>query len=469
MKKIGVLLFDLDPANEAGKELQQLIEANRNDSFHLKYRMIDEREMPKAPRHLTSTLRGFSPDLAFMVFGATSRPMLAELFAVFRACKVALPILAVVNTGDPRAVKEVLYHGANDFLIPPFRPMNVLPRVWRWVEEARQEDASIHLLKENLGLKQFVGDSPAFLNEIRKIPAFARCDACVLIGGETGTGKEICARAIHCLSPRVSNPFVAVNCGAIPTELVENELFGHAPGAFTSAISSARGLIREADGGTLFLDEVDSLPLSAQVKLLRFLQEREFRPLGSHKTFKANLRIIAAANVDLEAATRAGRFRQDLYYRLNVVSISLPPLRLRQGDVPLLARYFVMKFTTRVGKPSKVITPAAMQKLVLYHWPGNVRELENVVERSVVLSENASIEGDKIVLPQSAAATGHDSFQALKAIAVAEFEHKYIGQLLATYEGNITKSALEAGKDRRSLQRLIRKHHPSMPGKPLSP
>lgn len=184
------------------------------------------------------------------------------------------------------------------------------------------------------------------MDEIKKIPTFARCDSCVLIVGETGTGKEICARAIHCLSPRVSQSFVAVNCGAIPTELVENELFGHAPGAFTSAISSTRGLILEPDGGTLFLDEIDSLPLSSQVKLLRFLQDREFRPLGSHKTFKADLRIIAAANVDLEEAVRAGRFRQDLYYRLNVVTIRLPPLRLRQGDIPLLARYFIAKFTT---------------------------------------------------------------------------------------------------------------------------
>ena len=469
MNKIGVLLFDLDPANKAGKELRQLLETKSGASFHLKHEVIDKGELPKAARHLASILRRFSPDLAFFIFGSNSRPLLADLIAVFRASKVSQPLLAVANTGDPKDVAEVLYHGANDFLIPPFRPIDVLPRIWRWVEEARQEDASLRLLKKKLGLKQLVGDSPAFVDEIKKIPAFARCDACVLIAGETGTGKEICARAIHCLSPRVSQPFVAVNCGAIPAELVENELFGHAPGAFTSAISSTQGLIREADGGTLFLDEIDSLPLSSQVKLLRFLQDREFRPLGSQKTFKADLRIIAAANVNLEEAARAGRFRQDLYYRLNVVTISLPPLRLRQGDIPLLARYFVAKFTTRVGKSSKTITPAAMQKLALYHWPGNVRELENVIERSIVLSENASIEGDRVVLPQSAAATGNDSFQALKAIAIAEFEHKYIGQLLGSYEGNITKAAQAAGKDRRGLQRMIKKYNLRMPGEPFSP
>jgi two-component system, NtrC family, response regulator GlrR len=232
----------------------------------------------------------------------------------------------------------------------------------------------------------------------------------------------------------------------------------HEPGAFTSALTSSLGLVREAAGGTLFLDEIDSLPVMAQVKLLRLLQEKEFRPLGARQTCKADLRVIAATNANLEEALRAGRFRQDLYYRLNVLTLNLPPLRTRHGDIPLLSRYFVAKFTTELGQPTKALSPEAMQKLVLYEWPGNVRQLEHVIERSLVLSEHASIQGDEIVLPQSAVATGADSFQALKAIAVADFEQQYIRQLLARNEGNISKAARASKKDRRAFFELMRKH-----------
>ena len=415
--------------------------------------------MPQAAKRLSSILSAFPPAVTFLVFGSGSRPLIPDLFKVLRASKVPRPVIAVVNTGAQLEVAEVLYHGAHDFLIPPFRAMNVLPRLWRCVEETRREHASIRDLKEQLGLKQFIGESPVLLAEIKKIPTIARCAASVLITGETGTGKEICARAIHYLSPRAGRPFIAVNCGAIPPELVENELFGHDPGAFTSALTSSLGLVREAEDGTLFLDEIDSLPVMAQVKLLRLLQEKEFRPLGAHQNCKADLRVIAATNANLEEALRAGRFRQDLYYRLNVLTLSLPPLRSRHGDVPLLSRYFVAKFTTELGQPAKALSPEAMQKLVLYEWPGNVRELEHVIERSLVLSEHASIRGDEIVLPQSAVATGADSFQALKAIAVAEFEQQYIRQLLERNEGNIAKSARAAKKDRRAFFELMRKHH----------
>jgi len=458
MKRIKILLLNLDSRNESGNELQQVLQAGAPDSFQIKHELVEEAEVPQVAKRLSSILSTFSPDVAFFVFGSGSRPVMAELFKALRSGKTPRPVIAVVNTGDQKEVAEVLYYGANDFLVPPFRPMNVLPRLWRCVEETRQERASIRDLKEQLGLKQFIGESPALLAEIKKIPAIARCAASVLIAGETGTGKEICARAIHYLSPQSAGPFVAVNCGAIPAELVENELFGHDPGAFTSALTSSLGLVREAEGGTLFLDEIDSLPVMAQVKLLRLLQEKEFRPLGARQPCKADLRVIAATNANLEEALRGGRFRQDLYYRLNVLTLHLPPLRNRHGDVPLLSRYFVAKFTTELGQPSKTLSPEAMQKLVLYEWPGNVRELENVIERSLILSEHAVIRGDEIVLPQSAVATGADSFQALKAIAVADFEQRYINQLLAANEGNIARSARAAKKDRRAFFQLMRKH-----------
>jgi len=457
MKKVKVLIFDSDPQIGSGEKLHQLLRTNSQDCFDLRHEMITEAEMPTAARKLSSILSIVSPDVAFLVFG--SKPIIGELFKVFRQLRVSQPVVAVINTGEPKHVAEALYHGANDFLVPPFRPIDVLPRLWRWVHRTQTEDAGIHRLKKQLGLDHIVGESAVLLSEIKKIPAIACSPATVLIAGETGTGKEVCARVIHYLSPRVSQPFIAVNCGAIPSELMENELFGHAPGAFTSATTSTVGLIREADGGTLFLDEIDSLPPVAQVKLLRFLQEKEFRPLGSRKACKADVRVIAACNVNLEQAVAAGKFRKDLYYRLNIVTLTLPPLRERQGDIPLLSRYFVAKFTTEVGRPGKKLTPAAMQKLALYEWPGNVRELENAIESSVILSENVSIDGNEIILPQSAAATGEDSFQALKAIAIADFERKYIRERLLASEGNISKAARAAKKDRRAFFQLMRKHH----------
>src|SRR5215813_6052247 len=197
----------------------------------------------------------------------------------------------------------------------------------RLQKQVSESETVTQTLKEKLGLRQLIGESPAFLAEIRKIPAVARCEVSVLISGETGTGKEVCARAIHYLSPRAPHPFVPINCGAIPAELVENELFGHERGAFTDAATSQSGLIHEAEGGTLFLDEVDSLPALAQVKLLRFLQEKEYRRLGSTRTYQANVRVIAATNSDLEEAVRTGKLRRDLYYRLNILQLTLPPLR----------------------------------------------------------------------------------------------------------------------------------------------
>jgi len=326
-------------------------------------------------------------------------------------------------------------------------------------KQVSESEAVTQTLREKLGLRQLIGESPAFLAEIRKIPVVAQCDANVLISGETGTGKEVCARAIHYLCPRAHNPFIPVNCGAIPTELVENELFGHERGAFTDASTSQCGLIHEAEGGTLFLDEVDSLPALAQVKLLRFLQEKEYRRLGSSRTYQADVRIIAATNSNLEETVRAGKLRRDLYYRVNILPLTLPPLRERREDIPLLARHFLAKYTAEFNKQATDFSADAMPALVSYDWPGNVRELEHVIERVVALSERAVIHKTDIVLPRAETSACQDSFREAKAKVIAQFEKTYIQELLLAYQGNITRAAEAARKNRRAFWQLIRKHH----------
>ncbi|HMG73329.1 MAG TPA: sigma-54 dependent transcriptional regulator [Pyrinomonadaceae bacterium] len=312
------------------------------------------------------------------------------------------------------------------------------------------------------GVNELVGENQEFLREIEKIPLIAKCEASVLISGETGTGKELCARAIHYLSPRARQTFIPVNCGAIPADLVENELFGHEPGAFTGAKASRPGLIQAADGGTLFLDEIDCLPLLAQVKLLRFLQEKEFRSLGSTKICRANVRIIAATNADCEEALKSGKLRQDLYYRLNVIPLNLPSLRERGEDVLLLARHFLVKHATQLNKQMAGFSVNALRKLYFYDWPGNVRELEHIIMRAVVFSDHEVIRADDITLLDHKDPSLSESFQEAKDRIVAEFEKAYIRSLLLRCSGNISEAARIARKNRRAFWELIRKHHISV-------
>ena len=286
----------------------------------------------------------------------------------------------------------------------------------------------------------------------------AKHDASILILGETGTGKELCARAIHRFSPRASKPFVAVNCGAIPVELAENELFGHIPGAFTGADSPQPGLIREANYGTLFFDEIDSLPLLVQVKLLRFLQEKEYKELGSAKVHRADVRVIAATNSEIEEVVKEGKFRKDLFYRLSVIPFILPPLRERKEDIPLLARHFLAKYSSHFGKQITDFTPEAMRTLLLYQWPGNVRELENVIERAAVFSGQPVIHHTDIRLPHSESSAYLESFKVAKAKVIEQFERSYIEGILLTYQGNVSRAAKAAEKNRRAFWELIRKY-----------
>ncbi|MBI3157433.1 MAG: sigma-54-dependent Fis family transcriptional regulator [Burkholderiales bacterium] len=310
-------------------------------------------------------------------------------------------------------------------------------------------------------IRGFAYCSQAAAKVAERLVAIAGCDAHVLIQGETGTGKEVCAQAVHYLSARASHPCVAVNCGGIPADLVEDELFGHVRGAYTTALVARRGLVREAEGGTLFLDDVDCLPLAAQAKLLRFLQELEYRPVGANAVMHADVRVIAASNRDLHALALSGAFRQDLYFRLNVLRLSLPPLRQRREDTVLLAEQFLREFALRFERPARRFSAGAIQRLLAHGWPGNVRELRHLIERAVLLapgvelqSADLEFEGDDAPPP----AVDGESFHGAKQRVVRDFERGYIEQLLDASGGNIAEAARAAKKDRRAFFELMRKH-----------
>jgi DNA-binding NtrC family response regulator len=310
-----------------------------------------------------------------------------------------------------------------------------------------------------------IGESDAFGRAVGLIEKIAACDATTLVQGETGTGKELAARAIHYLGARAEFPFIPVNCGAIPDTLIENELFGHRRGAFTDAREEQRGLVAQADGGTLFLDEVDALSPKGQVTLLRFLQDLHYRPVGGQREERADVRVIAATNVNLGELARNGRFRLDLLYRLNVLSMPVPALRERIGDAELLAEHFIRIYSARYGRPVKPLHPDTRRWMRTYRWPGNVRELENLVHRAYLLSSGAEIKIDAApaavaseeIQLQDAQAVAFD-FNRAKALAIAQFEREFLSRALAETGGNVSLAARRCGKERRSFGRLLKKH-----------
>jgi two-component system response regulator GlrR len=314
-------------------------------------------------------------------------------------------------------------------------------------------------------LANMVGRSAAFLHVERLISKIATYDTAILIEGETGTGKELAARSIHYRSARRGMPFVPVNCGAIPDSLVENELFGHRRGAFTGASDSRQGLIAQAEGGTLFLDEVDALSPKAQVTLLRFIQDQEYRPLGCAHAESGNVRIIAASNANLLKLAETGEFRADLLFRLKILSVELPPVRERHGDVELLAKHYLQKFSQKYGKPVKSLHPDTLAWMNTYDWPGNVRELEHLIHREFLLSDGPTIslhcesgEMDRRRRPDRRGVNLEAGFGVAKTLAIAEFEKRFLTQLLSLSDGNVTRAAKLAGKERRALGKLLKKH-----------
>jgi two-component system response regulator AtoC len=317
-----------------------------------------------------------------------------------RAAQTTSPettIIVMSAYGSHDLAIEALKAGAYDYLGKPFRPDEVL-LVLRKAEERER------LRRENLRLRQemsrhaprLVAEGPAMKEVLRVVHKVAPAPTTVLIEGESGTGKELVARALHDLSGRAERPFVAVNCGAIPEQLIESELFGHAKGAFTDARTAKRGLFEEADGGTLLLDEIGELPVPVQPALLRVLQQGEVRRVGDARSMRVDVRVLAATNRDLAAQVQAGRFREDLYYRLNVVQLRLPPLRERQEEIAVLAERLLARHAERIGLPPRRLSPRALELLQRYRWPGNVRELENALERALVLSEDEEIGAESL-------------------------------------------------------------------------
>jgi DNA-binding NtrC family response regulator len=325
-----------------------------------------------------------------------------------------------------------------------------------------------------------LGESPAFGEWFAQIERFAFCGATVLIDGETGTGKELTARAIHYLSERRDGPFIPINCGAIPDSLIGSELFGHSRGAFTDAREARQGLIAQAEGGTLFLDELETLSAAGQVALLRFLQDYQYRPLGAAQTRNANVRVVGATNADLAELARRGAFRQDLLYRLNVLTLDVPPLRARADDAVVLARAFVAKLSARYGI-ERTLHASALGAIRAHDWPGNVRELENLIHREFLLADepelrilslarNESSDAERRVNARrrddtrrvgemtDVASLSTLAFREAKARAIAGFERAYVRELLQRAEGNVSLAARLAGKERSRFNRLVRKY-----------
>ena len=379
-----------------------------------------------------------------------------ELLSSLRRQNSATPVVVMTAFGTIETAVEAMKAGAIDFLPKPFSLDHLMTVVNKSLEVRALRDEN-QKLREELGQRyQFdniVGRSAAMREIFATIQRVAPTRATVLLAGESGVGKDMIARAIHHHSPRADRPFVKINCTALPENLMESELFGYEKGAFTGANISKPGKFEQADTGTVFLDEIGDVPASIQVKLLRILQDREFERLGSNKTRQIDVRVLAATNVDLRAALEQGTFREDLYYRLNVLPLDIPPLRERKEDIPFLAEHFVKKLSKDIGSPVTSISEKAIDRLLQYHWPGNVRELENVMERSIVLSSGPVLEAEdiKLDLAPRSRALAVDSFLP-EGMTLDEHEQSLIREALKRANGNKSQAARLLGLTRNALR-----------------
>ena len=366
------------------------------------------------------------------------------------------------------SVVEAMKEGAFDYLAKPFSAEQLRVALERAVRNRKLSEENRYLrsqLAQTLGFDNMIGTSMPMREVFETVRKVSATDANVLIYGESGTGKELVARSIHANSDRKDNPFVPVDCASLPENLLESELFGHEKGTFTGADATRPGLLEFANSGTFFLDEIGEMGINLQAKLLRVLQERQFRRVGGRKMIDIDIRVIAATHRDLEEGIRKGTFREDLYYRLNVINLTLPPLRERVGDVPLLAEHFLQEYSKSRTNGPLSISPEAMRLLEQYNWPGNVRELQNVVSRATALSTGSSVGPDDLPEHLQTATKGAPalmrgglSFKDAKKRWLVSFEKQYLADLLKKHDYNISKAAREAGIDRKTIHRLINKH-----------
>jgi two-component system, NtrC family, response regulator HydG len=423
----------------------------------------------RASEHAPAALAALEAEAADLVISDLNMPAVGGLALLeeVRARHPAALFVLMTAYGDERTAVRALREGAYDYLPKPFDNEEVRALVRRATEVLALRAENARLREELAGeFRGMIGDSPALREAWRVIRRAGPTDVTVLVTGESGTGKELAARALHEESRRRGAPFVALNCAALPAELVESELFGHVRGAFTGADRDRDGLFLAAAGGTLFLDEVGDLAAPAQAKLLRALEERHVTPVGSTRSVAADVRVVAATNRPPAELVRAGTFREDLLYRLQVVQLHLPPLRERREDIVPLAIHFAAEFAGRHGRSVTELAPDARRALLAHEWPGNVRELRNVIERAVVLAEGDVLTeadlpaqvrpGGSAVRPAEAAAAGLD-FARARSLALAGFEREFLAAALERHGGNVSAAARALGLHRQSLQRRLRR------------
>ena len=383
-----------------------------------------------------------------------------QLLESVRRVRAEMPVVVMTAFGTVESAVEAMKAGASDYVLKPFSLDEVKMVVRRELDVRRLREENRDL-REALGKRYdapgIVARSPKMQEVLAMVDRVAQTNSTVLLCGESGVGKDLIARAIHQRSRRASGPMLKINSTAIPETLLESELFGYERGAFTGAVGSKPGKFEQADGGTLFLDEIGDVPPPVQVKLLRVLQEKEFERLGGTRTIKVDVRLVAATNRDLRAALEEGTFREDLYYRLNVVPINIPPLREHKEDIPALAEAFLRKFAESTGKAMQGISPAAMERLTRFHWPGNVRELENVIERAVTLSSSPVLDARDIFLDEPAQKTPGATGFLPDGLTLEQWEDQMIQEAMRRADGNKSQAARLLGLSRNALRYRLSK------------
>ena len=451
-EKKSIMLID----NEEG--LCRMMEAVLHDSGY----------KVKAYTRSFQAVDDFAPGVWDLVITDIKMPGMdgIEVLQRIKAIQPSIPVIMITAYATVEMSIQALRKGAYDMLTKPFEPEELLYRVKNALTQTELIEENRELKEELAGKFRFeniIGASAGLKSVLERVEKIAIRDTSVLITGESGTGKELIAQAIHYNSPRKGKRFVAINCGALPESILEGELFGYKKGAFTGAKENRAGLLEAADGGTLFLDEVGNLPMNVQKTLLRFLQEQEFNRLGDTTPTKVDVRILSATNSDLKQAVKSGAFREDLYYRLNVVNIHLPPLRERRADIPLLAAHFISLQNSKFGTGVKGLDSEAMAAVTLYDWPGNIREMKNVIEASMAMESEEYLTLASLVqfidMPDDIRAVTLDgTVEGDYTSAMARFEAEYLRGLLARYSWNVDAAARDAGMNMATMYRKIKKY-----------